>query len=398
MKRTHIAVLAAIAMVGGGAVVAVAAGSSRVATCTPSPALTTGATSTSFKVTCSIPNPAPSTVTSTVTVTAQPTDTSTTPPPSTTTPPVTTTTPPETTSSSSSTTTEPPTSTSSTTAPTGGTVVLGRSFPDASNTGVPDSVKPSLTAYTGSCTITTANVVIDRKIITCDSFRLLAPGIKITNSIINGEVYSDCCYLNGAYSLTDSEVHGPNAAGTVVGEARFTLLRVEVSGGSRSVNCNDTCDVRDSYIHGQYKDLNGVDHESGIRQDSHGTFVHNNIACDAVAVANPNGGEGSGCSAAVSGYGDFGTVNNNSFDNNLISSGQSDDGSPASSYCIYGGSTQGKPYPNAHDIKFTNNILMRGPGGKCGIYGPVTSFDSAAPGNVWTNNLYDDGRTVPPSN
>ncbi len=51
-----------------------------------------------------------------------------------------------------------------------------------------------------------------------------------------------------------------------------------------------------------------------------------------------------------------------------------------------------------NNIRFTNNIFMRGPSGKCGIWGPITSFDSTAPGNVWTNNLWDDGTPVPPAN
>ncbi|MCS3742974.1 hypothetical protein [Rhizobium sp. BK661] len=280
---------------------------------------------------------------------------------------------------------------------TGGIVVLERSFPNETNTGVPDELKSSLTPYTGSCTITAADVTIDRKIITCDQLRLLGPNIAITNSIINGTVYSDCCYLNGSYSLTDSEVRGPNSTATVVGEARFKLLRVEVSGGSRSVNCNTSCEIRDSYIHGQYGDKRGIDHESGIRQDSHGTFVHNTISCDAIAYPNPSGGEGSGCSAAISGYGDFGTVNNNTFIDNLIESREGRTGNAASSYCVYGGSTTGKPYPNAHHIVFTDNIFRRGMG-KCGIYGPVTSFDSKAEGSLWQNNLWDDGTTVPPAN
>jgi hypothetical protein len=195
--------------------------------------------------------------------------------------------------------------------------------------------------------------------------------------------------LNGSFSLTDSEVRGPNAAATVVGEARFSMLRVEVTGGSQSVRCNIQCDVRDSYIHGQYTDQRGIDHESGIRQDNQGTIVHNTITCDATPVP-PD----AGCSAAISGYGDFGTVNNNTIDNNLISSPHY-----SSSYCMYGGSTQGKPYPNAHDIRVTNNIFVRGESGQCGIYGPVTSFDSAAPGNVWSNNLWDDGSgQVPAAN
>jgi hypothetical protein len=270
---------------------------------------------------------------------------------------------------------------------TGGIIVLGRSFPDASTTGVPEAIKPSLTKYTGSCTITTANVAIDRKIIDCDQLRLLAPNAAITNSIINGTVFSDCCYLNGSYTLTDSEVHGPNAAATVVGEAKFKLLRVEVTGGSRSINCNDTCEVRDSFIHGQYDDTRGVDHESGIRQDNKATIVHNTITCDAKPYP-PD----SGCSAAISGYGDFGTVQHNTISNNLI------DGGPAGtmSYCIYGGSTRGKPYPNAHHIVVTDNILRRGPSKKCGIYGPVSDFDSKAEGSRWVNNIYDDGVPVPP--
>ena len=278
-------------------------------------------------------------------------------------------------------------------------MVLGRSVPNSATTGVPAGTV--LTPYAGPCTLSDQNaapLTINAKTINCDQLRILQPGVSITNSVINGTVYSDCCYLNGSYSITDSEIRGPNATATVVGEARFKLLRVEVTGGSRSVNCNMECDIRDSYIHGQYKDTRGIDHESGVRQDANGTFIHNTIACDAVAVPNPGGGEGSGCSAAISGYGDFGTVNNNTFTNNLISSGQSDNGQAASSYCIYGGSTQGKPYPDAHHIAFTNNIIVRGRNGKCGIYGPVTSFDSRAPGNVWTNNLWDDGTTVPPAN
>lgn len=330
---------------------------------------------------------APVTVTAPpVTVTVTPTTTTT----SATTPPTTT--------STTTTVTTPPTTTTTTTGSGKGQLVLGRYFPDKTTTGVPAGTV--LTPYTGSCSLSDPNaapVTISNKTITCDQFRILQPGVTIKNSIINGTVYSDCCYLNGSFTIIDSEVRGPNSPDTVVGEARFTLLRVEITGGSRSVNCNDTCDVRDSYIHGQYKDLRGIDHESGVRQDGHGTFVHNTIACDAVAVPNPNGGEGSGCSAAVTGYGDFGTVNNNTFDNNLISSGQSDNGQPASSYCIYGGSTPGKPYPNANNIRFTNNILMRGSNGMCGIYGPVTSFNVNAPGNVWTNNVFDNGVTIPPT-
>ena len=49
-------------------------------------------------------------------------------------------------------------------------------------------------------------------------------------------------------------------------------------------------------------------------------------------------------------------------------------------------------------MRAIRNIFMRGPSGKCGIWGPVVAFDSKAPGNVWDNNLWDDGKPVAPAN
>jgi uncharacterized protein DUF4082 len=278
--------------------------------------------------------------------------------------------------------TPPPAPTSS-----GGFVVLGRSFPNSGTTGVPQGTTP--TTYTGPCTIQTNNVVIDAKIINCD-MRILAQGITITRSIINGTIYSDPDYFNGSFTLTDSEVRMPQSTGTGIGDVNFVVTRVEVTGGSRSINCAANCTVQDSYLHGQYTDRRGIDHESAVRMGSNSVIRHNYITCDATPVP-PD----SGCSAALTGYGDFAIVQKNTIDNNLI------DGGPYGSmgYCAYGGSTKGKPYSvGVNNIKFTNNVFMRGPGGKCGIWGPITSFDSNAPGNVWTNNLWGDGKTVPPAN
>ena len=285
-------------------------------------------------------------------------------------------------------TTPPTLSPTSTPSSSGGVVVLGRSFPSAATTGVPAGT--ALTTYTGDCTIQTDNVVIDAKTINCD-MRILAQGVKITRSVLNGHIYSDSDYFNGSFSMTDSEVRMPQSTGTGVGDVNFTLTRVEVVGGSRSVNCAAACTVQDSYLHAQYTDPRGIDHESAIRMGSTSTIRHNHIACDATPVP-PD----AGCSAALTGYGDFAIVQKNTIDNNLI------DGGPAGSvgYCAYGGSTTGKPYSTGvNNIAFTNNIFRRGPNGKCGIWGPITSFDSKAPGNVWTNNLWDtDGATVPPAN
>jgi hypothetical protein len=85
-------------------------------------------------------------------------------------------------------------------------------------------------------------------------------------------------------------------------------------------------------------------------------------------------------------------VQNNTIDGNLFIAG-------SGGYCTYGGSTTGKPYSaGVHDIRYTNNVWQRGASGKCGSYGPITSFDTNAPGNVWSNNSWDNGTTVPPAN
>ena len=64
-------------------------------------------------------------------------------------------------------------------------------------------------------------------------------------------------------------------------------------------------------------------------------------------------------------------------------------------FCAYGGYQPTKPYPNSTNIRYLNNVFERGANGKCGAYGPVTSFASNAAGNVWSGNRWPDGTTVP---
>ncbi|MDR7191212.1 hypothetical protein J2Y46_004074 [Microbacterium sp. BE35] len=329
---------------------------SPTATATPKPTVTPTPTAT--------PKPTP-TPTTTPKPTPSPTPTATptpTPTPPTTTPP---------------TTTPPPSS-------SGGTVVLGRSFPNANTTGVPAGT--TLTKYTGPCTIQTAGYVIDGKQVDC-SLRILAKDVVIKNSKINGTVYADYTQNQGSFTITDSEVDAGDGPWTGIGDAWFTATRVEVTGGTRSINCYANCTVRDSYVHGQLHDTTGVHHESGIRINTNSSLIGNTIACDA-----PDFPPDAGCSAAITGYPDFDPVQNNTVDGNLIIAG-------SGGYCSYGGSTAGKPYSGqTKNIKFTNNVYQKGSSGKCGFWGAITSFDRNAPGNVWTNNLYDDGTAVAPAN
>jgi len=256
-------------------------------------------------------------------------------------------------------------------------------FPSASSTGVPAGT--ALSGYTGPCTVTTANTVIDAKTINC-SLTIRAKGVVISRSVVNGTVYGD---TNGSSSFTikDSTVNIGARMGTGIGDAYFTATRVHVTGGNRSINCFLNCTVEASYVHGQFRDSTGKAHESGIRMGSNSVIRGNTIACDA-----PDVPPDAGCSAALTGYGDYAVVQNNTIDRNLFIAG-------SGGYCTYGGSSPGKPYSSGtNNIRFTNNVWQRGSNAKCGYYGPITSFNSNAPGNVWSNNVWDDGKPVAPAN
>ena len=122
------------------------------------------------------------------------------------------------------------------------------------------------------------------------------------------------------------------------------------------------------------------------------TIRHNSIWCNAVEYK-----EG-GCSADLTGYGDFAPIRNNTIDKNLFVAS-------TGGACAYGGSSGddgSKPFGNqASNIVFTNNIFQRGQGGKCGFYFPITDFlhgdGTTPPGNRWENNKWDDGTTLPPA-
>lgn len=298
--------------------------------------------------------PAPVTVTATVTAT----------PPA---PPVTTT--PVSSTSAAPTTTAPP--------------VPPAAFPDASNTGVPAGV--TLTVYTGPCTITAANTVIDSKTINCD-LDIRTSGVLVKNSKLNGTIATAYDSTGHGFTVEDTEINAGNRGVTAVGEKNFTLLRVHIYGGNRSIHCYNTCLVQDTYTHGQWVSATVRTHASGTRMGQNGVFRHNSFTCD----ANDNS-VGSGCSASFTGYGDFTAVTNNLIENNLFKA-------TTGGYCAYGGSSGGKPYTNgARDIRFINNVFERGnDSGKCGWWGAITDFDGSKPGNAWSGNKWDNGAVLNP--
>jgi hypothetical protein len=253
----------------------------------------------------------------------------------------------------------------------------------------------TLTPYTGPCTITAANTVIDSKTANCN-FEIKAPGVVIRNSQINGHVWIDSPEPNYSFTITDSTVDaGPvdathNDGNKAIGKSHFTALRVETVRGISGIFCEYDCTVKDSWVHGQDKDEGGAAHESGVRMGSGapgaGQFlIHSTIVCDA-----PDVPPDAGCSADVTGYGDFATIQNNTHTNNLL-------GATTGGTCAYGGSTANKPFPNGNNNVWKDNIFQRGSGRKCGYWFAMIDLDAGVRGNQWVNNRWDSGEAMPSS-
>ena len=279
----------------------------------------------------------------------------------------------------------------------GGADPWGGCFPGAFNTGVPDGT--NLTAYGGSCTITTKNTTIDAKTVTCPSGLIIrAQNVTITNSLVNGYVFMDSeaeagnAQFDGTRSLTitDSTIDAGDTPETGLGERDFVATRVEFAGGKRSAHCWINCTIRDSWAHDLWNDISGTHHESGFRMTAFSTFYHNSIMCDAAAFP-PE----AGCSADLASYGDFVTVENNTIERNLFGANVD------MGYCAYGGSSASKPFPNAHHIKFRSNVFRKDitdehGSPNCGFFGAVSDYNSSGTGNEFTDNIYSDGSAVSP--
>jgi hypothetical protein len=180
--------------------------------------------------------------------------------------------------------------------------------------------------------------------------------------------------------IEDSEVDGGSAYSQSVGTGNVTVLRSNIYGSQHSVHCDSNCHVEDSWLHGQHDGSAQDWHQNGFLTNGGSNHVlrHNTIHCVG------------GCTADVALIPD-GNIDDVLVENNLMVA------SPASSYCIYGGAPAASKPGRGTNIVFKDNVVQRGANRKCGTYGPVTYFDSAATGNQWINNRWDDGTILPPA-
>jgi hypothetical protein len=292
----------------------------------------------------------------------------------------------------------------------------GGCMPGPSNTG-PNAPESSMTAYTGSCTVTAANVVIDSKIVNCSPLTVAssASGLVIKNSYLKGGVIQDSG--TATFTIQDSIIDnavsfpacpdgscaaGKYACGDVnnattqcgVAGSNFTILRTEIMNTNRAAYCESNCVIQDSYFHGTnlWPSSTNRAHASSARVEQNVTLRHNTLSCD---YQGPFPNDDIGCSADISGYPDFAPIKNNTIDRNLLMANNIGTG-----FCAYGAGTAGKPYSddptNATNIVFTDNVFQRGANGECGTYGPITDFITGRTGNMWSGNIWDDGATVSP--
>ena len=262
-------------------------------------------------------------------------------------------------------------------------------WPDANNTGVPDGT--ALTIYGGPLQITRRNTVIRDKILD-GTLEIEAPGVRIINTRINGHI--ELIYprtTNYSFTITDSEVHIGDNLNDGLTRGNYRANRVEITGGRRAAYCEINCTIVNSWVHAQGADEGGDAHFSGIRMGESTTLRHNTIACDALR------GLGTGCSAGLTGYGDFGPVQDNLVKGNLFLGG----GGGGSTVCAYGGSSGddgGKPYGHlARNVRFIDNVFARGKTGTCGNIRAISGFDPTRPGNVWSGNTWDDSTVIRPT-
>ena len=274
----------------------------------------------------------------------------------------------------------------------GGPDPWGGCWPGPDNTGVPAGT--TLTAYTGSCTITANNTVIDSKNVQCSPLTVQASNVTITKSLLFGGVNipSSSCG-SASMTLTDVHVDSPQEVGgagdTGILRCSYTANRVEVTGGRRSMSCVNNCTIENSWVHDQGDDSQNQAHFSGIRMEQNGTIRHNTIVCEGT-----RSGVVSGCSAGLTGYPDFAPIHHNLIERNMFLRGSGN----GPGICAYGGATGGKPYSNdptnATYIRFIGNRFVRDGAQYCGIYGTISGYDENGTGNEWTDNLYDDGTAV----
>lgn len=148
-----------------------------------------------------------------------------------------------------------------------------------------------------------------------------------------------------------------------------TYDHIYMHGVGRGLLVYGNLTITNSYIYA-HRDEAGA-HRTAI--STHGgdnfTVANNTFIC-----ANNN------CSSAVNMYSDYAPVTNYLLQNNLVAGG---------SICVRGGQTHN--YPNdTHDIRILNNRFSTIYAPQCGTLQVLAQFDTIAPGNIRSGNVWHE--------
>ncbi|MDQ0559944.1 hypothetical protein QO004_001726 [Rhizobium mesoamericanum] len=252
-------------------------------------------------------------------------------------------------------------------------------FPGPHNTGVPKGT--ILTPYDGPCNITSPDTVIFARAVKC-VLRVNAPGLRIIRSTTSW-IHVDT--PGASVIIEDSLVDAGQWYGPAISPSDVTIRRGDIRGGQTSVQCSTNCLIEDSWLHGQYIQPRQPQHLGGFLSNGgyDVTLRHNTIGCD--VTPNEIGG---GCTGDAQIYSDFGPLTRFTFERNLFLA-------TFGGFCTAFGYSAKKPYGiNPTFIVVADNTWERGARGKCGIYGPTTSFPWDGKGNLWQGNVWDDGSAL----
>ena len=262
----------------------------------------------------------------------------------------------------------------------GGPDPWGGCWPGANNTGVPAGT--SLTPYSGSCTISASNTVIDAKSFNCGVV-VNGSNVTIENSQISGTVQNTG---NGSLLIKDTTINGGNDQSQSVGGSNITLVQDNLYGDQHEVYCGSNCTVEDSWLHDNFNGQSLGWHQNGFISTggSNYTLDHNSVYCVG------------GCTADITWIPND-NVSRATVNKNLLVA------SPDSAYCLYPSSDAPAKPGVFSQMVITDNVFQSGANGKCATYGPVYGWDQPnnrpgtdGYGNVWSGNMWANGKALAP--
>jgi hypothetical protein len=261
--------------------------------------------------------------------------------------------------------------------------------PDATSTG--PTTPSSLTVHAGMYAITSpgtyalgleihGGLYITASNVTVSNFRIIGGYVTFSDGQNN--------YTLTGITLSDFEADGQRTGDpgiSFISGNNITILRANIHGYGRALGMNQNDVIQDSYVwdlvEGFSRQAGGESHNECVLTNggSNLTIRHNRLENALTQTA------------AVSLFGDNAPgVQHVIVDGNCLSGG---------GYTLYGGHDSSKAFGlDDQDIVVTNNRFGRTFFPNSGMYGPVVDFDVSRPGNMWSDNVWDDtGEPVAPN-